>query len=407
MISRRAFSGLSVSAAFAASPKLNYILVLADDTGYGDIGKQTPHLNRLASGGIRFTDHYSCSPVCSPARAGLMTGLIPDRVGIFGVLREADDASHGLDLKTKTMADHFRAQGYKTALLGKWHLGMSEPYRPNRRGFDYFWGFLNGMHDYSTNLSAGGGGRGTRQTYENETPIELKSYFPALLARKAVEFIEANRDRPYFLYLATPLTHTPLQAPPDESASNNFEIYSAMLRYMDATIGQMREALERTGQWDRTVFIFLSDNGWVKKVTPDVAPVGSNGPLRGGKYELYEGGIRVPCIVRWPGLSHPGTTCSTPSWFPDWLPTLTGAKTRDGEDIRPLIAGKPGNTKRTLYWRFADRLVNTPLSYAARQGRWKRLDDELFDLAADPGEKHPIRSNRLRKELETFKAEVR
>lgn len=389
-----------------APPQLNYVLVLADDMGYGDVGPHTPHLNRLAADGVRLTDHYSCSPVCSPARAGLMTGLVPDRVGITGVLREQHDAHHGLALGVKTMADHFRARGVKTALLGKWHLGMSAPYHPNRRGFDYFWGFLNGMHDYRTNLSAGGGGKGTRQTYENETPIKLNGYFPELLTRKAVEFVEQHRNQPYFLYLAHPLPHVPLQAPPGFASQEPRDVYGAMLSALDETIGAVRSALERTGQWDRTVMVFLSDNGWVKKVSLDQAPLGSNGPFRGGKYELFEGGIRSPGIVRWPGLSRPGTIATTPTWFADWVPTFTGVMTRDGRDIRDVIAGRKGDEKRLLAWRFEDALVKTPLTFAARQGKWKRLNDDVYDLAADPGEQHPIRSNRLEKELNDWKTQL-
>jgi len=406
MITRRA-----LLAGLAAAPQpLNYIVVLADDLGYGDLDNRAPHLRRLAADGVRFTGHYSCSPVCSPARAGLMTGLIPDRVGITGVLREKHDADHGLDLSVKTMADHFRAKGVRTALIGKWHLGMSAKYHPNRRGFDYFWGFLNGMHDYRTNLSAGGGGRGSRATFENEKPIELNGYFPDLMERKIVEFIEQNRSAPYFLYIAHPLPHTPLQAPPNEEVTDRHAVYGAMVNRLDSTIGAMRSALERTEQWDRTVVIFLSDNGWVKKVTPDVAPVGSNGQLSGGKYELYEGGIRIPCIVRWPGLSRPGTVTSTPSWFPDWVPTLTGGKTRDGVDLKPVIGGRRGEVNRLLCWRFADPLVKTPLSFAVRKGRWKRLEIDgkasVFDLAADPGEKNPLSSNQLAKELAVFRASL-
>ncbi len=402
MITRRKL----LAALAPAPPKLNYILVLADDMGYGDIGPHTPHLNRLAADGVRLTDHSSCSPVCSPARAGLMTGLVPDRAGITGVLREQHDANHGLATGVKTMAGHFRDRGVKTALLGKWHLGMSAPYHPNRRGFDYFWGFLNGMHDYRTNLSAGGGGKGTRQTYENETPIQLEGYFPELLTRKAVGFVEQHRDQPYFLYLAHPLPHVPLQAPPGFMSREPRAIHGAMLSALDQTIGAVREALERTGQWDRTVLVFLSDNGWAKKVSPDQAPLGGNGPFRGGKYELFEGGIRSPCIVRWPGLSRPGAIARTPTWFADWLPTLTGAKTRDGRDIRDVIAGRKGDDKRLLAWRFEDALVKTPLCFAARKGKWKRLNDDVYDLSTDPSERNPIRSNRLERELNEWKAQL-
>ncbi|MBI1895947.1 MAG: sulfatase-like hydrolase/transferase [Acidobacteria bacterium] len=398
---------LSFSAAALAPPseRHNVILVLADDLGYGDIGCYgselgvTPHLDRLAADGVRFTAHYSCSPVCSPARAALMTGLVPDRTGVTGVLRDAADST-GLSLKCRTLADELRAQGRKTVLIGKWHLGMSEPYWPTRRGFDYFWGFLNGTIDYYTHRSLGGGGTGRRTTYENERPITLDGYYPELATAKAVEFVESNRSQPYFLFLSLALPHTPLQAPekwvrpfrgrmPDARAR-----YAGMLRCLDDGIGQVRAALERTGQWSQTVIVFASDHGWVKKRTPEVAGAGRNEPFRGGKYELLEGGIRVPCIVYWPGLAKRGSVCTEPTWLADWFPTLTGKQTADGQDLHALLAGRRALQDRDLCWRFADALVHTPLSHAIRRGDWKLLDvgseRGLFDLSHDPAEERNL-----------------
>jgi arylsulfatase A len=215
-----------------------------------------------------------------------------------------------------------------------------------------------------------------------------------------VEFVESNRSGPYFLFLSLALPHTPLQAPekwvspfrrrmPDARA-----LYAGMLRCLDDGVGQVRAALERTGQWSRTVVIFASDHGWVKKRTPAVAGAGRNEPFRGGKYELLEGGIRVPCIVYWPGLTKKGTVCAEPSWLADWFPTITGKRTPDSQDLRLLLAGKPAPGKRDLCWRFADALVQTPLSQAIRHGDWKLLDvgseRSLFDLSRDPAEKQNL-----------------
>jgi arylsulfatase A-like enzyme len=400
MLTRRQLFAAAPALARAAAPRLNYILILADDLGYGDLAcygsatNPTPHLNRLAADGARFTDHYSCSPVCSPARAGLLTGLRPERAGVTGVLRDRDDAT-GLDLRLPTLADEFRKQGWRTALIGKWHLGVTEPYWPTRRGFDYFWGFLSGTIDYFTHESRGGGATGRRVTYENEKLVKLEGYYPELMTARAVRFIEENRAEPYFLYFSSPLPHTPLAAPErwtrpfrdrmDETRAT----YAGMVSCLDDAVGQMRAALERTGQWDRTVLVFLSDNGWVKKVTPQVAPAGSNAPFRGGKYELLEGGVRSPAIVRWPGLTRPGSVCREVSWFPDWLPTFTGRAAEDGVDLRGALAGR-SLPARTLRWRFADAAVKTPPSLAARKGRWKFLqvgaEKRLFDLEKDPGE---------------------
>lgn len=400
MITRREFLAGAVAA--GARPRsLNVVLILADDLGYGDLGcygsniHHTPHLDRLAREGVRFTDHYSASPVCSPARAALLTGLIPDRTGVTGVLRDGDDHA-GLALNLPTMADEFRRQGFRTALIGKWHLGMNEKYWPTRRGFDYFWGFLNGTIDYYTHVSLGGGGRGQRTTYENERAAKWDGYFPDLATARAVRFIEENSNVPYFLFSSLALPHTPFQVPEcwleryRGKMTENQALYAGMVECLDDSVGQVRAALERTGQWDRTIVIFLSDNGWVKRGNPKTAEAGSNAPLRGGKYELYEGGIRVPCIVRWPGLTRAGSVSGAVSWFPDWYPTLTGKPSRDGVDLRPALSSASALQQRDLCWRFEDTLVKTPLSHAIRRGRWKLLEVEsekmLFDLADDPGE---------------------
>lgn len=405
MFSRRNLLGAPL-AAFSPPRRHNIIVILADDLGYGDLGSYgsargvSPHLDRLADDGVRFTDHYSCSPVCSPARAGLLTGRVPQRTGVTGVLRDADDST-GLSLGCRTLAEELREQGWRTALIGKWHLGMAERYRPARRGFDYFWGFLNGTIDYYTHRSLGGGATGRRTTYENETPAALEGYFPELATAKAVEFVEANRSRPYFLFLSLALPHAPLQAPerwvkPFRGRMTEIEAtYAGMLRCLDDGVGRVRAALERTGQWERTTVMFTSDNGWVKKRTPQVARAGSNGPFRGGKYELFEGGIRVPCIVRWPGLTKPGAEIRTPCWFPDWYPTLSGRPTPDGVDLRPILSGKAGDAERALCWQFADELVDTPPSAAIRMGDWKWLrigaETQLVNLDSDPGETNDVK----------------
>lgn len=393
---------LAAMAAPKPARRMNTILILADDLGYGDLGcygsqtGATPNLDRLAADGLRFTSHYTCSPVCSPARAGLMTGLIPDRTGVTGVLRDSRD-SGGLKLDLTLMPQPLRRQGLRTALIGKWHLGMGEAYRPTRRGFDYFWGFLNGTINYNTHLSMGGGATGKRTTYENAQPIQLDGYFPELAAAKAVEYVETNPREPYFLYLPLALPHTPLQAPERWVSAfrgrmtDSQAVYNGMLRCLDDGIGQLRAALERTGQWDRTAIIFLSDHGWVKKRPP--ADAGSNGPFRGGKYELQEGGIRVPCIVRWPGLTRAGATTDAVSWLPDWFPTITGEKSRDGVDLRRLLAGR-GAPDRDLFWKFEDPAVKTPPSLAIRRKQWKLLrvggEQWLYDVVRDPGESRDL-----------------
>lgn len=398
---------LALVAARRAQP-MNVIVILADDLGYGDLGcygsrvNRTPNLDRLAMDGVRFTDHYSCSPVCSPARAALLTGHVPERTGVTGVLREEHD-SGGLAPSLRTMADHFRSSGHKTALIGKWHLGMNGAYRPNGRGFDYFWGFLNGVIDYGTHRSTGGGGRGNVTTYENEKPLRLEGYYPDLLTNRVVDFVEKSASQPYFLFYSHPLPHMPLQVPVRwsqpfrDSLDEKRATYAGMVAHLDDSVGRLRSALERTGQWERTIVLFLSDNGWVMKPRQAGSGAGSNGVLRGGKYELFEGGIRVPCLLRWPGVTRTGTEVRQPSWFADWVPTLAGVRTPDGADLRPLLAGKKIR-ERTLRWRFEDNLVKTPPSIAIRRGRWKLVgvgsESALFDIESDPGETRNVIAER-------------
>jgi len=391
-------------AAVAAGRAPNIVLILADDLGYGDLGcygstqNTTPHLDRLAGDGCRLTHHYSAAPVCSPARAALLTGCVPERTGVTGVLRGGGD--EGLALELPTLAAALRAKGYETALIGKWHLGMGPAHVPLARGFDSFWGFLTGTIDYYTHASLGGGPRGPRATFDGLEPVQLDGYYPELAAERAVSWIGRPHARPFFLYLSLALPHTPLQAPdrwtapfrkmfPEANA-----LYAGMVACLDDTVGRVRAALEAAGEWERTIVVFASDNGWVKMRTPAVAGAGSNGALRGGKYELYEGGIRVPCIVRWPGVTRAGTECREISWFPDWFATLTGEKARDGVDLRAALRGKRLRARR-LRWQFQDDLVGTPFSVAVRDGRWKYLrtgaEEALYDLERDPGERVNLR----------------
>jgi arylsulfatase A-like enzyme len=440
MISREQFiSGAAVAAASqgaAATERPNIVLILADDLGYGDIGcfgaaqYRTPNLDRLAAEGARLTSHYVCAPVCSPSRAGLLTGRYPQRTGVTGVLRDQDDQT-GLALGEQTVADLFSRAGYETFLIGKWHLGVPPEYWPRRRGFQYFYGFLSGSIDYNTHLSLGGGAKGRRATYRNEMRIEEEGYLPDLLHQEAVRVIEQRRPRPFFLFLSHPLPHTPLQAP-DRWVSGyrhlggKKAIYAGMIACLDDGVGQVMRALDRMRLREQTMVVFFSDNGASKlAMHADVRDAASNGPFRGGKYELTDGGLRSPCMVRWPRRVPAGASIDTPVTNLDWLPTFRDAAgiaeaathPLDGVSLLPLLTARKPPAERTLFWTFEDQLVRTPRSWAARTGPWKYLrvgDKEmLFDVQLDPGESkdlsalHPELVTRFRSRILAWQDAVR
>ena len=396
----------------AAPP--NILLILADDLGYSDVGVfgakdiRTPNLDRLAAQGVRLTSHLVASPVCSPSRAGLLTGRYPQRTGIVGVLRDHHDHI-GLDLDERTLADELAAAGYDTALIGKWHLGIPDAYRPLRRGFTHYFGFLSGTIDYYTHLSRGGGQKGQRVLYRDDTPIESHGYFPDRLADEVVRYLESPRDKPFFAFFSLGLPHVPLQAPPGVDAEGDEALYRAMVECIDRNVGRALRALEARGLDDNTLVVFLSDHGW--DVRRKRGP-GSNRPFRGGKYELAEGGLRIPAIVRWPEKVPAGRTLDEPSIALDWFPTFREAaglahppaSPLDGLSLLGYLTKDEPLPQRTLFWGFRDDLAGTPQSYAARRGQWKYLrvgqDEALYDIDADPGESRDLSAQHA----ETFRA---
>ncbi len=393
-LDRRAFLATAAGAAAAcasADPPPNLVLIFADDLGYGDVGAfgaadiRTPRLDQMAAEGLRLTNHLVAAPVCSPSRAGLLTGRYPARVGIEGVLRDHHD-DMGLAASEQTLAERLSQAGYETALIGKWHLGMTPETHPNRRGFDYFWGFLNGTIDYYTHLSRGGGWSRRPVTFRNDAPLDVDGYFPERLYEEAVRWIEQPHDRPFFLYLPLALPHAPLQAPDRWKSeyshidNENRATYAAMVSCMDDGIGRILDALDR--QSDNTLVVFLSDHGWAwldGKRHDSYA--GDNHPFTGGKYELREGGLRTPAIARWKGRIPEGSVSEALTWSLDWFSTFerlaappqTSQNPLDGVDIGDVLWGSAAPPERTLFWRFQDDVVGIPFSLAARRGRWKYL----------------------------------
>ena len=381
--------------------RANVLLIVGDDMGYADVGFHgcrdipTPHLDRLATGGARFSNGYVSGPYCSPTRAGLLTGRYQQR---FGHEFNPGGPMTGLPVSETTIADRLKSAGYATALVGKWHLGSQASMRPQRRGFDEFFGFLGGAHSYlsSENMLRG------------DEPIGELDYSTDAFGREAVSFIERHQQKPWFLYLAFNAVHTPMHATEERLASVSGirdpqrRTYGAMLLAMDEAIGSVLETLEKTGQRDQTLVMFVSDNGG--PTMPGVTVNGSiNTPLRGSKRTTLEGGIRVPFVVSWPGRIRPAVI-NTPVIQLDLAATALAAvgvvpdAPLDGVNLLPCMEGiHSGPVHDALYWRFGSQM-------AIRNGDFKLVrydsqadqdtvrrnatvtDVRLYNLARDPGE---------------------
>lgn len=375
----------------------NVVLINCDDLGYGDIGcygsqvNSTPHTDRIAAQGVRFTDFYTAAPVCSPSRGALMTGCYPRRIGLatneHGAWVLFPGNAAGLSAEEVTIAQLFQLQGYATGHVGKWHLGDQPDFLPTRHGFDSYYGL-----PYSNDM----GIMEWRQDYpplpliHNEQVLQEQPDQASLTERYAeecVRFMRENRGRPFFLYLAHMYVHVPLYAPAAFLERSRNGAYGAAVEYIDWCTGVILHELRRLGLDENTLVIWTSDNGGAAGVAGC-----SNAPLRGGKGSTWEGGLRVPCMMRWPGVVPAGTECSQLATAMDLLPTLARlAGTRapddrivDGHDIWPLITEQNGapSPYDAFFYYLRDDLE------AVRSGRWKLhlKTGELYDLVADIGE---------------------
>ena len=440
----------------------NIVFILADDLGYGDLGNYgnteiaTPNLDRLASEGARFTEFYVGASVCTPSRATLLTGRYPIRMvfdprGVF-----FPDSMNGLDTAEVTLAEVLRERGYLTALVGKWHLGHLPEFLPMRHGFDEFFGlpYSNDMNapsypdrpapPHSCNVYAPGCRPGV-PLMQGEQILEMPVLQETLTSRYTEKALDIMRravadQRPFFLYYATHVPHTPLYASEAFLGRSRGGLYGDVVEELDWSVGELLGEIRDLGIDDETLVVFTSDNGpWLLWATDAPVPQGgfdsgSAGPLRDGKSTTFEGGMRVPLIARWPRHIGAGRTIDTPAAMIDWLPTLArlaGATLPadveiDGVDIFPLLEGSgqrdPGGVFRYLYY----RQDNSGLG-AYREGRWKlklavqggesvysRYDhgDLLFDIEADPGEQHdlaaamPARVDELKRRMQEHAAAV-
>lgn len=426
-------------AASDAAAKPNVVFILADDLGWGDVGWhggeiKTPNLDKLAAAGAKLEAHY-VQPVCSPTRAALMTGRYPMRHGLqTGVVRPW--AQYGLPLEEQTLPGGLQAAGYKTAVVGKWHLGHFAPeYLPTRRGFDRQYGHYNGALDYFTHVRDGG-----FDWHRDDKACRDEGYSTHLLGDEAARVVADWAGKtPFFLYVPFNAVHAPHQVPenytkPYAHLKGERKTYAGMLAALDEAVGKIVAAVDAAGVRRNTLFVFSSDNGG-----PRPGVVTSNGPLRAGKATLYEGGVRVAACAAWEGKIKPGTVVTEPVHVADWYPTLLklGGATvdqklpLDGKDIWPTVADGKASPH-------ADVLINTaPGNGAVRAGDWKLVlngrrnaegdgDDppakaetkkgpdvvELFHLKDDPSEKtnlaaqQPGKVKELRAKLDAYTAQA-
>jgi len=410
----RLVAALAAGLALACAPERrepaerpSFVVLLADDLGYGDLGStgvpdlQTPVLDRLASEGASFTDAYAASPVCSPTRVALLTGLYPQRLGhAFEDFLSVGSA--GLDpARVTTLAERLRRAGYRTACYGKWnvegHRRHGPLFFPNAHGFEHWFGTRRN-HDYFTHRSLW---NGEPDLYEDGRPVEVEGYTDRLLADRAVEFIESAADsgEPFLLYLPWLLPHYPLQAPDDRRIApiGDRATYAKMVEFLDLQVGRILDALRDAGIERDTLVVFTSDNGG--------HTTARNAPLRGGKQGLTEGGIRVPLFLRWPGVIPAGERVSAPAItmdLPVTILTAAGlaaeAQGMDGVDLLPIATGSAPVEPRTLFWRRREinvkKKVDRILARAVRHGDWKLLDSgralHLYHLPDDPGEERDL-----------------
>jgi arylsulfatase A-like enzyme len=420
-----------------AAPRPNIVMILTDDIGYGDIGSygvtdaRTPSLDRLARQGVRLTNAYANASNCSPTRAGFITGQYQQRWGIERPLGTRDSAM-GLPVTGASLPALLKSNGYATGLIGKWHLGFKREFGPNAHGFDEFFGFLAGALDYYSHLR----GDGVPDLYENTTPVEVPGYLTDEITRRSVGFIDRHAKQPFFLEVAYNAVHWPFQAPdlpdslqhhvPQPEAKGDLRLYQGpdsptqatrrdyvrMLERADQGIGEILAALDRNGLAANTIVVFTNDNGgeWLSR----------NAPLSNRKSTMWEGGIRVPMIVRWPGHLPAGKqsaqvaiTMDLTATFLEATHTAVPASHKlEGVNLLPSLGGQVATVERQLFW----RIKRPQPQRAVRSGRWKLLDDDgefyLFDVLADPGERndltgaHPDIVHRLIAALDAWEKDV-
>jgi arylsulfatase A-like enzyme len=401
-------SGLQARAALAAAPtRPNVVLIITDDGGYGDIGSygapdiKTPNIDSIGRDGVRLTDFYANAPSCSPTRAGLITGRYQQRYAIEAPLQNrAVAAEQGLPVTGRSLPQMLKNNGYTTGLLGKWHLGYKPEYSPNAHGFDYFFGFKSGYIDYYQHTD----GEGRPDLFENDTAVTQTGYMTDVITERSLQFIGQNVERPFFLEMSYNAPHWPYQVPgkpsvaidharhlmPDEVPTSTRADYVAMLERVDQGVGQILALLKERGIDRNTIVIFTNDNGgeWLSR----------NAPFFNRKQTVWEGGIRVPMLVRWPAGLPAGRTSAQVGITMDLTASILAATgtpvpagaPMEGINLLPILAGETPVVERTLFWR---TILGSP-QRAVRSGDWKLVFDGgsllLFNLKKDLGERNDL-----------------
>ncbi len=422
-------SALGNMEAFAGAPKPNFVILFADDMGYGDWNRgghptiRTPNLNRMADEGVQITQFYSANPVCSPSRAALLTGRNPIRTGVTDVFFPPNQ--RGLPLPEITLAEALKPLGYRTACIGKWHLGHIKEYLPMEQGFDYYYGIL-----YSNDMEH-------PDLFRNDERIEAPAEQSTLTRRytqEAIRFIERSSRHPFLLYLPYTMPHVPIHASEDFRNTSRRGLYGDVIEEIDWSVGQILKTLDQRNLSHNTLVLFSSDNGpWMHQKLEG----GSSGLLRGAKGDTWEGGMREPFIARWKGCLPKGVVSTAVASTLDIFPTcvrLAGGRLpenrpMDGMDIMPVLEGR-SSPERTIYY-YRDQNLN-----AVRKGKWKlhlsycenNFEDFdaagikqkwvapeqplLFDLEADPSEhynlsgKYPEVVDELKQVAESYRQEI-
>lgn len=406
-----AIASLQAQSTPAARP--NVVLIITDDVGYGDIGSygapdiRTPNIDSLARDGVRLTDFYANGAVCTPTRAGLISGRYQQRFRLEQALGNASTAAaeQGLRATGRTLPQLLNSNGYATALIGKWHLGYKPEFSPNAHGFDYFFGFKSGFIDYYTHT----GGDGQPDLFENTTPVTAPGYMTDLITERAVKFVEQNARQPFFLDVSYNAGHWPYQVPdtpskaienarhllPHDDNTSTRADYVAMMERVDRGVGHILATLTKMGVAGNTLVIFTNDNGgeWLAR----------NAPLFHRKATLWEGGIRVPMIARWPGRLPAGRVSGQVGITMDLTASILAATNTpvpaearlEGVNLFPMLEGRVPLMERTLFWRF---LTPARMQRAVRSGDWKLLVDGthvmLFNVRSDIGERNDLASQR-------------
>ena len=406
----------------------NIVFIMTDDVGYGDIGSygapdiNTPSIDQLAMEGVRFTDFYANASVCSPTRAGFITGRYQQRYGLENPILSIEPVGEtGLNAEGNSLPQLLKDAGYETGLVGKWHLGTGEMHSPGAHGFNYFFGFKKGYSDYYMHTDA----LGEADLWENDQQIQVDGYLTDLITERSISFIEENNGQPFFLSVQYNAAHWPYQVPdmssdaiedarhlmPEESDTNTREQYIAILERADQGIGEIMAALDEQGLAENTLLVFTNDNGgeWLSR----------NAPLFNRKGTVWEGGIRVPAVIRWPGVIPAGQVTEQVGITMDLSATflaVTGAEIPRGHDLEGInllrvLTGESPIIQRTLFWREGNQVTR-----AVRSGDLKLIVNGnrsfLFNVRDDAGEDNDLTNQgqrdirRLRTMLDSWETDV-